>query len=457
MPHELDHSPRRFNPAEEFLAIVPEALRAEHVSVIGGKGWDAKEFYTLDTETGVAELSVVGPLDARALWFWDGYSGSTGVEARVKAALNDARVKSIVLRLDSPGGTVAGLFECLDALLAAKQASGKPIVGLAEGSGAYSAAYALSTICDELQLSRTAGVGSIGVIATAVSYAEALAKEGVAVAVVASGSQKTDLHPALPLNEAAVKRLRARVMDLASMFAAEVSRARGISSEDVLALQAGIFHGEAAIKEKLADRVGSLATAKTRAMELADKRAKKAAQEKYMGAVKTALGLADDASDEQVERRAKALGLLEKEVFAATGESTADEAVAVVRANKLTASQFEKVSAELTALKARGDSEEAERLLLDARKSGKVTPADEADEDWKATHALAKSAGMPSLRAFFRTLKPRVATEQARQAVDVNTVVMTDDDKHYARKAGLTDEEFLAQKRADAARKEGSR
>lgn len=452
MTDTIDRTPRRFNPAEEYLAIVPEALQAEHVSVVGGKGWDQKEFYTLDTETGIAELSVVGPLDARAIWFWDGYGGATGVEARVKAALNDGRVKALVLRLDSPGGTVAGLFECLDGLLAAKNASGKPVVGLAEGSGAYSAAYALSTICDELQLSRTAGVGSIGVIATAASFAEKLAKDGIAVAVVASGSQKTDLHPALPLNEAAVKRLRARVMELAGMFAAEVSRARGISAEDVLALQAGIFHGDAAIKERLADRVGSLATAKQRAMEIADKRAKKAAQEKHMGALKAALGLAEDASDEQVEQRAKALASLEKDVLAATGEKSADEAVAAVRANKLTAARFVEVSAELAAIKTRTENDERAALMLAARKDGRVTPADEADAEWSAMVAAMPVA---QLRTFLKRLHPAVATEQARPAVDVNTVVLTDDDKHFARKANLTDEEFLAQKRADAARKAG--
>jgi ClpP class serine protease len=457
MSHALP-SPRRFTPAEEFLAIAPEALSAEHVVVVGGEGWDKAKLFTLDTETGIAEVSVVGPLDARALWMWDGYGGSTGVEARVKAALADARTKAVVLRFDSPGGVVAGLFECVDGLLAAKASSGKPVVGLAEGSGAYSAAYALSTICDELQLSRTAGVGSIGVIATAASFAEKLAKDGIAVAVVASGSQKTDLHPALPLNEAAVKRLRTRVMDLAGLFAAEVARARGVSAEDVLALQAGIFHGEAALSAGLADRVGSLATAKQRAIELANARAKKAAQEKHMGALKAAIGLAEDASDEQVEQRAKALASIEKDLLAATGEKTADEAVAAVRANKLTASRFEAVSNELAALKSRSDDDEGARLLADARKSGKVTPADEADEDWKAMHTLAKASGMPALRAFFRTLKPRVSTAEVRPAADVSTVVMTDDDKHFARKAGLTDEEFLAQKRADlAAQKEGSR
>lgn len=455
MPTEIDRTPRRFNPAEEYLAIVPEALQAEHVSVVGGKGWDQKEFYTLDTDTGVAELSVVGPLDARALWIWDGYGGATGVEARVKAALNDGRVKALVLRLDSPGGTVAGLFECLDGLLAAKNAAKKPIVGIAEGSGAYSAAYALSTICDELQLSRTAGVGSIGVIATAASFAEKLAKDGIAVAVVASGSQKTDLHPALPLNEAAVKRLRARVMELASMFAAEVSRARGISAEDVLALQAGIFHGEAAIKERLADRVGSLATAKQRAMELADKRAKKAAQEKHMGALKAALGLAEDASDEQVEQRAKALASFETDVLAATGEKSADEAIASIRANKLTAARFDAQAKELADFRARTEDAEVEALLVDARKSGKVTPAEEASEDWKIELADARKRGIEATRRFFRLLKPRVNTVEQRPAADVNTVVLTDDDKHFARKANLTDEEFLAQKRADAARKAG--
>ena len=58
------------------------------------------------------------------------------------------------------------------------------MTSFAEGGGAYSAAYALASTADEIHCARTAGVGSIGVIATAVSYAGQLEKEGVAVAVV---------------------------------------------------------------------------------------------------------------------------------------------------------------------------------------------------------------------------------------------------------------------------------
>lgn len=465
-----DRSPRRFKPADEFLALVPEALSAEHVSVWGGPSWDATLLFTLDTETGVAEVSVSGPLDARAAWYFDGYAGPTGVEARVRAAQADTRVRAVVLRLDSPGGACSGLFECCDAIRASKASTGKPLVAFAEGGGAYSAAYALASTADEIFVSRTAGVGSIGVIATAVSYAGQLEKEGIAVAVVASGSQKTDLHPALPLAEAAVKRLRGRVMELATLFATEAGRARGMSADDVLALQAGCFYGDAAVSAGLADRVGTVTEAGARARALADDRAVKAAKEKHMGALHEALGLSAEASDEAVEKRARAYGDSMRRVAALVGfdvgATAGDEgdgaavvaAVAALKSNAAKADELAgKVAAFETAEKvsaAKADAAERASLLEAARAAGKVTPADEADLTWKAmVDAMPTSA----LRTFTARLRPAVPTSAHQPAhAPQGDVVLTDDEKRLCEQAGLTQEQMLAQKRRDAAAQKGS-
>lgn len=463
-----DRSPRRFKPADEFLALVPEALSAEHVSVWGGPSWDATLLFTLDTETGVAEVSVSGPLDARAAWYFDGYAGPTGVEARVRAALGDARVRAVVLRLDSPGGACSGLFECCDAIRAAKGT--KPLVAYAEGGGAYSAAYALASTADEIFVSRTAGVGSIGVIATAVSYAGQLEKEGIAVAVVASGSQKTDLHPALPLAEAAVKRLRGRVMELATLFATEAGRARGMSADDVLALQAGCFYGDAAVSAGLADRVGTVTEASARARALADDRAVKAAKEKHMGALHEALGLSAEASDEAVEKRARAYGDAMRKVSALVGfdvgvtagdEGDGAAIVAAVAALKSNAAKADELAGKVAAFEvaeklsaAKADAAERASLLEAARAAGKVTPADEADPAWKAmVDAMPTSA----LHTFTARLRPAVPTSAHVPAhAPQGAVVLTDDEKRLCEQAGLTHEQMLAQKRRDAAAQKGS-
>jgi ClpP class serine protease len=446
-----ERKPRHFAPADEFLAIAPEALRAELASVWDADGWD--HLYDVDTETGVAQVSVLGALESRALWFWDGYSGPAGVEARVRAALTDGRTRCLVLRLDSPGGTVAGLFECVDALRAAKLASGKPVVACIEGSGAYSAAYALATVADEVCITRVAGAGSIGVIATAVSRAEQLAQDGIAMAVVASGAQKTDLHPALPLSEAALKRLRTRVMDLAGMFAEEVSKARKLSAEDVLGMQAGCFYGEAAVSAGLADHVGTCELAATRALAIADQRAEEARRREHMSTLNKILGLAPEASPEDQERETARLATFAREVLELSAQSDGPSALGALRAWKVDAGKYENAAKELAALRTSQDTAECARMLDEARKDGRVTPADEASEDWKAMHTLARASGMPAVRAFFKTLRKAVPTEPVQPAQgDAGAETLTEDEKRFGRQAGLTDEQMMTQKRADAAR-----
>jgi len=446
----------RWQPSEEFLAITPEALECEWISVRSGDRWYDSELYRVDSDTGVAEVSISGPLDRAAFWLWDGYSGPEGIESRVTAALNDSRVKSLVLRLDSPGGTVSGLFECVDALRAAKADAGKPIIAFAEGSGAFSAAYALSTIADELLVTRVSGVGSIGVIAGAVSYAGALDKAGIAVAVVASGSQKTDLHPALPITDAAKARLRTRVMELASFFAEEVAKARPLTAEAVLGLQAGTFFGSAAVESGLADRVGTLPDARSRAQTLAANRQ----QEKHMSALKAVLGLPAEATDEQMEQKASALAAFATDVCALAGETDASAALGTLRAKSLQASKVSSLEGELAALRATTEASEAQQLLLQARKDGRVTPADEANPDWQQQKALAEKAGTPALRSFYRAFRPAVpvANEGPRPATAPGAEVsLTDEEKTFAARAGLTEAQVLAQKKrdADAARAAG--
>lgn len=250
------------------LALAPDAaaaLAAGPVLFAGyGRDEDEEEDTGYEVVDGVAIVPIEGALMDRALWCWDGYDA---IEARATAALEDPRVRSVMLDLDSPGGMVAGLFDCMRALRAAKAAQGKRVTAWV-GSGAYSACYGLASIADEIVVSDTAGVGSVGVIASLCSRAEQLATDGVDVRVVASGTEKTDGHPAVPISDGAEARLRARVASLSSMFFDEVRAGRAALTTDVLgALDGGVRYGREAIAAGLADRVG------TRAALLADLRA----------------------------------------------------------------------------------------------------------------------------------------------------------------------------------------
>jgi len=207
-------------------------------------------------EDSVAVVEVRGPLAQFGGWFFDGYDR---VLRDFRAALASPAT-SVALVIGSPGGDVEGLFECARTMRNEARASGKPVVTYADES-AYSAAYALACVGDAIYLPESGGVGSIGVIGEMVDASRALEKQGVAVTLITSGSQKADGHPSVPLDHAAVKRAQVRVDQLASIFFAWVGRRRGMSPASVQAMQAGCVYGPAAVAAGLADRVCSRADA----------------------------------------------------------------------------------------------------------------------------------------------------------------------------------------------------
>jgi ClpP class serine protease len=116
-----------------------------------------------------AEIRIEGTLTKRpdffAAWFGGGNTTYAAIRNALSVAATDPAIKDIVLSIDSPGGSVDGLFETLDAL-AAVRASGKGLRVRAER--ATSAAYGLAAAAGKIEASdRAATFGSIG---TAISY-----------------------------------------------------------------------------------------------------------------------------------------------------------------------------------------------------------------------------------------------------------------------------------------------
>lgn len=211
------------------------------------------EFPPYEIASGVAVYDIEGPLVQRGWMCWPGYDT---IARDLNTALADSRVKSVLLRMNSPGGMAAGCFEASRQMRDAVKASGKRCVAFADEM-AYSAAYCLACVADEIVLPEPGGVGSVGVIASMQSVAKALAEAGVDVRVFTSGAEKGDGHPALPITKGASERTQARVDELAGIFQRWVAERRSMTPEAVKALEAGVRYGRAATASGLADRVMS--------------------------------------------------------------------------------------------------------------------------------------------------------------------------------------------------------
>lgn len=360
--------------------VLSLAFRAATDSGTAGYFGDAEGAYSVDAD-GVAHVRVEGPLAQRAWSCWMfGGDGYDAIESRVRAALADPRSRSLVIEYDSPGGEVAGCGVCADAIRAAADASGKPVVSYV-GELAASAAYWLASAADAIVTPASGMLGSIGVIATRLE--EAPDAEGRKLHIIKSGARKADGHPLTVMGKEELAATQAKIDALADVFAGAVAARRGMTSEAVRGLEADVFIGADAVAKGLADRVGNLSSAVTMARELATTRRSKQA----MKAVNKALNLSEDSAE--------------------------PVAVAAIEGLKAQAEHAKQLEAQL----AKVESERAAREAAEAEADrAKAIAEGDAKGVWTpATKALFASRSAAEIRAFV-SVAPRVLPAKSEGA-----------------------------------------
>ncbi|MFP3016798.1 MAG: phage portal protein [Wolbachia sp.] len=185
-------------------------------------------------------------LDPEANIMGEGESNEQGV------ALSGLEPGTILLDIDSPGGEVNGLFDLSDFIYEARAL--KKIVATTNDD-AYSAAYAIASSAEKVYVSRTSGVGSIGVIASHIDQSGFDEKQGIKYTTVFAGSRKKDLNPHEPITSESVESLQKEVDRLYEMFLQLIARNRGLSTEKIRSTEAGLYFGERAIEIGLADGI----------------------------------------------------------------------------------------------------------------------------------------------------------------------------------------------------------
>lgn len=209
-----------------------------------------------NVKDGVLQIPIMGVLLDRFPWQLGRWAtGYKYIEMALKRGLADLNVRAIAFVIDSPGGEVSGCFELADKIYAAR--SEKPIRAFA-ANHAYSAAYALASAANDIVVTRSGGVGSIGVVTMHISYQDALTKAGIKVTFIVSDPSKAEGNYYEDLSVSAKKRIQARINKIYGVFSSTVAKHRGIEEEDVIALKAYTYDVDEAIENKLADRKGAL-------------------------------------------------------------------------------------------------------------------------------------------------------------------------------------------------------
>lgn len=185
--------------------------------------------------------------------YFDYATGYVYIEKAIERGMADGNVKGIALVIDSPGGEVAGNFALVDKIYAWR--GEKPIRAYASES-AYSAAYSIASAADSITVSRTGGVGSIGVVTSHVDVSKMLDDIGYKITFIFAGAHKVDGNPYEALKPEVKERIQARIDELYSIFVQTVARNRDMAEQDVRATEALTFTATEATQNGLADFIG---------------------------------------------------------------------------------------------------------------------------------------------------------------------------------------------------------
>jgi len=203
---------------------------------------------------GIAVLPISGTLAHK----WGGLqpncgaTGYDGIQARLQQALADPDVRGIMLDVDTPGGEVAGAFDCTDIIARANQI--KPVWSLGYDMHC-SAGQLLVSGAGRRLITQTGIAGSIGVVIAHMDVSELMKQTGRKVTLIHAGASKVEGNPYEALPDSVRTKLEASVKATRQRFAETVSTHTGLSVDRILAQEADIFEGQEAIAQGLADEL----------------------------------------------------------------------------------------------------------------------------------------------------------------------------------------------------------
>ncbi len=189
--------------------------------------------------------------------------GRPNVVARAREALDlateDDDVAGLLLRIRSPGGTVAASETLYHEILRWKRENEKPVIAYMQGL-ATSGGYYVSMAADRVIAHPTSITGSIGVIMTGVNLSGLMQRFGIADQTFKSGEFKDAGSPLRPMRPEEQEQLQSVIDDLQARFVEVVVRGRPALDQAAVARLANgrIFSANQALEAGLVDQIGHL-------------------------------------------------------------------------------------------------------------------------------------------------------------------------------------------------------
>jgi signal peptide peptidase SppA len=185
------------------------------------------------TRTGVAVIPLQGVITPKASVLSMLFGGGSGLGAfrdSLREAVASEDVDSIVLDVDSPGGSVAMVEETAAEIRAAREI--KPVTAVAN-TDAGSAAYWLASQASELAVTPSGMVGSVGAYILHLDFSGMNEKMGIEPTFISAGRFKTEGNPEEALTDEATAHLQDTVDEAHDTFVRDVAEGRGVPEKTV--------------------------------------------------------------------------------------------------------------------------------------------------------------------------------------------------------------------------------
>ena len=183
---------------------------------------------------------------------------SSSTVAQIKDVKENDIIKAIVIRIDSPGGSVTPSQEIYHEIIKLKNDTNKKVV-VSMANTAASGGYYIACAADKIMANAGTITGSIGVITRIPNLEGLFGKIGYEEQVVKSGKFKDIGSSSRPLTQEEEKILQDTIDDIHDQFIEAVSESRNIDKEDVKKIADGrIFTGRQAMKIHLIDELGTM-------------------------------------------------------------------------------------------------------------------------------------------------------------------------------------------------------
>jgi protease IV len=192
------------------------------------------------------------------------------INDQLDQAAEDPRVKGVVLRFNTPGGTVYDSFNIADKVNKFQQDSKKPVVALIETIAA-SGGYLIASQTDYIVGNQTSIVGSIGVIVEIQDTDELLAKLGIkSTRITSDGAERKSGENYDDPRSPEYRDMKKLLNDYQSLFNKYVAEGRKLTANEISRIADGSIVGGIAAKEnKLIDAFGALDEAVAKTADLA--------------------------------------------------------------------------------------------------------------------------------------------------------------------------------------------